>query len=50
MPQDNLRNITAKFPGCCYECEDLIEEGDPIVYDIVTRKAYCEKCGKDLTE
>lgn len=46
--EDAPRKIVAKFNGHCAECETDLKEGDDIIYDPKTRKAYCTSCGGDL--
>lgn len=47
LNEDRFIQMEARYDGHCAECEEDIVEGDPIVWDIKERKAYCETCGKE---
>jgi ribosomal protein S27E len=40
--------MTSKRDSHCTECEGTIEEGERIVYDSDTYKAYCNSCGEEV--
>lgn len=50
MPESTLVKMTAKKEGNCAECRTSIEEHDTIYYDYAAKKAYCQECGKELSE
>lgn len=42
--------VKAQRKGECAECSTPIEPGDKILWDMEHHKAFCDKCGQELTE